>query len=75
MTSKSTKKILPQPMPKLSVEKRRVSFEEVALGYDWDSAILEATRCLQCKDAPCIGGCPAGIDIPRFIRCIQEDNP
>lgn len=60
-------------MPKLSVEKRRVSFEEVALGYDRESAVLEATRCLQCKDAPCVDGCPAGIDIPQFIRCIRED--
>ncbi|MFX0096954.1 MAG: NADPH-dependent glutamate synthase [Candidatus Hodarchaeota archaeon] len=75
MTSRQTKKIPPQPMPKLSIEKRRTSFEEVALGYDWETAVLEAARCLQCKDAPCIGGCPADIDIPLFIRYIQEDNP
>jgi len=62
------------PMPKLSVEERIKSFKEVALGYSEEQAIAEAERCLQCKNPRCVEGCPVGIDIPRFIRCIRERN-
>ncbi len=47
-------------------------FFEVALGFDKESAIKEASRCLQCKDKPCVKGCPVEIDIPLFIKLIKE---
>ena len=60
------------PMPLLSPEKRRATFEEVALGYSVDDAINEAKRCLNCKNSPCRTGCPVGIDIPAFISRVAE---
>jgi glutamate synthase (NADPH/NADH) small chain len=51
---------------------RVTNFEEVPLGYTEDEAVAEAARCLQCKDAPCIAGCPVGIDIPRFIGEVKD---
>lgn len=52
-----------------------MNFSEVALGYDLETAALEASRCLNCKNRPCVGGCPVGIEIPDFIRKIKERNP
>ena len=48
------------------------NFNEVPYGYDEDEAVTEALRCLQCKNPPCVKGCPAEIDIPRFIKAIRE---
>ncbi len=48
------------------------NFFEVALGFSEEEAIKEASRCLQCKNAPCMKGCPVGIDIPAFIQLIKE---
>ena len=45
---------------------------EVALGYTENQAILEASRCLQCKNAPCIKGCPVSIDIPGFLAATAK---
>lgn len=56
--------------PKLAT----TTFDEVALGYDKETAIAEADRCLNCKSKPCVKGCPVGIDIPRFIKEIKEGN-
>jgi len=50
------------------------NFEEVPLGYSEKAAVLEAERCLQCKDPKCIAGCPVEIDIPAFIRLIEEGH-
>ncbi len=50
------------------------NFSEVPFGYDEKEAVREASRCLQCRNAPCIQGCPVSIDIPRFIRLIREKN-
>ncbi len=56
-------------------EKVRIkNFEEVALGYTEEEALIEASRCLQCKKAPCIKGCPVEIDIPSFIKKIREED-
>ena len=55
------------PMPVQEPSERNKNFKEVALGYDAQTAIDEAKRCLNCKNKPCISGCPVGIDIPRFI--------
>lgn len=43
--------------------------------YDRHEALVEAWRCLQCHDAPCIQACPTGIEVPRFIKAIAEDQP
>ncbi|MBO8160423.1 MAG: NADPH-dependent glutamate synthase [Thermosipho sp. (in: Bacteria)] len=55
-------------------EERAKDFLEVSLGFDEERAITEARRCLQCKNPPCISGCPVGIDIPGFIKQIVEKN-
>lgn len=55
------------PMPVQEPSERNKNFKEVALGYDAQTAIDEAKRCLNCENKPCVSGCPVGIDIPRFI--------
>ncbi|MDP8260371.1 MAG: NADPH-dependent glutamate synthase [Candidatus Gygaella obscura] len=53
--------------------KQRIkNFKEVPFGYSEEEAVSEASRCLQCKSAPCAQGCPAEIDIPLFIKAIKE---
>jgi len=52
-------------------EVRIHNFNEVPCGYNEEEAILEAERCLQCRDAPCVKGCPVEIDIPRFIAQLK----
>jgi glutamate synthase (NADPH/NADH) small chain len=66
--------IPPQPMPEQDPAIRRTNMEEVSLGYSAEQAKLEADRCLQCKTAPCISGCPVGIDIPGFIKAIADGD-
>jgi glutamate synthase (NADPH/NADH) small chain len=61
-------------MPKQKPWERIKNFDEVALGYPVPTAREEAARCLQCKKPLCNQGCPVGIDIPGFIRCIVEGN-
>jgi glutamate synthase (NADPH/NADH) small chain len=56
------------PMPCQEPEVRRGNFSEVALGYTREMAIQEANRCIECKNVPCIAGCPVDIDIPTFIK-------
>ena len=58
--------IPPQEMPAQDPHERRRNVQEVALGYTPEQARLEAMRCLQCKNAPCVEGCPVRIDIPGF---------
>ena len=53
---------------------RAANFEEVCLGYNLEEAMDEATRCLNCKNAKCIQGCPVSIDIPAFIQEVKEGN-
>ncbi len=55
------------PMPCRDAEVRSHDFEEVASGYTADMAVAEANRCIECKNRPCIKGCPVEIDIPRFV--------
>ena len=50
------------------------NFKEVELGYNDSEAREEANRCLQCNNPRCVKGCPVGIMIPEFIKCIKEDN-
>lgn len=62
------------PMREQAPEIRSHNFEEVALGYTLEEGRQEASRCLQCKNAPCIDNCPVMIDIPGFIKAIGEGD-
>jgi glutamate synthase (NADPH/NADH) small chain len=62
------------PMPKQRPEDRARNFYEVALGYNEESALKAAKRCLQCPKPPCREGCPVEIDIPAFIKHIVEQR-
>ena len=62
------------PMPSQAPEDRRRNFDEVALGYTEEQAIDEAKRCLNCKNMPCVSGCPVGIHIPEFIACVASGD-
>lgn len=53
---------------------RATNFEEVCLGYNEEEAVAEASRCLTCKNAQCMKGCPVSIDIPGFIAEVKEGN-
>jgi len=70
MAVKKTKHEMPEQKPKDRIK----NFNEVPYGYDKETAIEEAKRCLQCKKRPCVEGCPVEIDIPDFIKQIAEGN-
>lgn len=59
-------------MPNQEVSRRTKNFDEVALGYSEEQALLEASRCLNCKKPLCVEGCPVEINIPVFISYIKE---
>ena len=61
-------------MPTQEPTVRAHNFDEVALGYSEEIAIAEAQRCLNCKNAPCVNGCPVNIDIPNFISHIKDGD-
>ncbi len=61
-------------MPSQAPDVRNKNFSEVALGYELAQALDEAERCLNCKNSPCISGCPVGIKIPEFIAKIKESD-
>jgi glutamate synthase (NADPH/NADH) small chain len=67
-------KIEPQPIPEQDPVARRSNVNEVALGYTQTQARLEALRCLQCKKAPCIEGCPVQIKIRDFVAAIADGD-
>ena len=60
------------PMPNQDPLVRNKNFKEVALGYDAETAVAEAKRCLDCKHKPCMNGCPVNISIPEFISYVAE---
>ncbi len=62
------------PMPTQDANARNKNFSEVALGYTEETAIDEAKRCLNCKNKPCVSGCPVKIHIPEFIAEVAEGN-
>ena len=62
------------PMPEQNPSVRARNFEEVTLGYSKAMAKEEASRCLNCKNKPCVGGCPVGVRIPEFIEQIANEN-
>lgn len=59
-------------MPEQEPEIRAHNFEEVALGFSSETAINEAQRCLNCKNAACMKGCPVGVRIPDFLACVAR---
>ena len=63
-----------QAMPEQDAVARSQNFEEVNLGFDEQLALLEAERCIQCKDPKCVQGCPVRVNIPRFIGHISEGD-
>ena len=60
------------PMPEQAPDVRNKNYLEVALGYSEEQAVEEATRCINCKNKPCMNGCPVGVQIPDFISKIAE---
>lgn len=60
------------PMREQPAAERIHNFNEVPYGYSEDEAVQEATRCLQCAHAPCVKGCPVGIDIPAFMDHLKN---
>ncbi len=62
------------PMPTQAPEVRAHNFQEVALGYTAEIAMDEASRCLNCKNQPCVSGCPVNIHIPEFISQVKVGN-
>jgi len=59
-------------MPEQEPMERNKNFKEVALGYNEEMAVEEAKRCLQCKNKPCVAGCPVNVQIPEFIKLVAE---
>lgn len=62
------------PMPSQEPDVRNKNFLEVALGYSEEQAIDEANRCLNCKNMPCVSGCPVRVRIPEFIKAAAEGD-
>ena len=62
------------PVREQDAKVRATNFEEVCHGYNMEEALCEASRCIGCKNAHCVQGCPVGINIPGFIGAIKEGN-
>ena len=62
------------PVREQEPQERAHNFEEVCLGYNEEEAKCEASRCINCKNAQCVKGCPVAIDIPGFIAQVKEGN-
>lgn len=67
-------KIPPQPMPEQDPAERVNNINEVGYGYTEAQARVEAMRCLQCKNKPCVEGCPVRIEIPAFIQAVVDGD-
>ena len=74
LSPKERMQIPPQPMPEQDAKERIHNVNEVPHGYTEELARTEAMRCLQCKKAPCVRGCPVEIDIPGFIQAILDGD-
>ena len=62
------------PVREQDAKVRATNFEEVCLGYNKEEAMEEAARCINCKNAQCIKGCPVSINIPGFIEKVKEGD-
>ena len=74
LEKKERMKILRQKMPEQPPEERKKNFKEVPFGLTEKQALIEASRCLECKKEPCIAGCPVEVDIPAFIDLILQKD-
>lgn len=74
ITAKERMQINRQSMPEQEAQERSGNFKEVNLGFSEQLALLEAQRCLQCKEAKCIRGCPVMVNIPRFVSFLAEGD-
>ncbi len=72
LTNKERLALPLQKMPEQKPEERIRNVNEVPLGFTEEMAVAEAERCLQCKNEPCVKGCPVAINIPGFIKLITE---
>ncbi|MBP0982021.1 MAG: NAD(P)-binding protein, partial [Oscillospiraceae bacterium] len=62
------------PMPEQAPDVRNKNFLEVATGYTEEMAVNEASRCLNCKNMPCVSGCPVNVRIPEFLAKVVEKD-
>lgn len=62
------------PVREQDAKERATNFDEVCLGYNMEEAMAEASRCINCKNAQCVKGCPVAIDIPGFVEKVKEGN-
>lgn len=62
------------PVREQDAKERAANFEEVCLGYNRQEAMEEASRCINCKNAQCVKGCPVAINIPGFIEKIKDGD-
>ena len=62
------------PVSEQDPKVRATNFEEVCLGYTMDEAMEEASRCLNCKNAQCVKGCPVSINIPGFVAAVKDGD-
>jgi glutamate synthase (NADPH) small chain len=74
ITTKERMQIARQSMPEQEASLRNQNFNEVNLGFSEKLALIEAQRCLDCKDPKCIEGCPVMVNIPKFIMLLAEGN-
>jgi glutamate synthase (NADPH) small chain len=74
LSTKQRLQIDRQKMTEQDALQRSANFEEVNLGLPEKAALLEAERCLQCKDPKCVSGCPVMVNIPRFVQLLSEGN-
>ncbi|MEI7958545.1 MAG: NADPH-dependent glutamate synthase [Verrucomicrobiota bacterium] len=74
ISAKERMQITRQAMPEQDAHQRSGNFKEVNLGFSEQLALLEAQRCIQCKEAKCIKGCPVMVNIPRFIKFITDGD-
>jgi len=74
LTPKERLQVPVQKMPEQDPKERIHNVNEVPYGYDDGMAKTEASRCLQCKKAPCVTGCPVEIDIPGFVKAIYDGD-
>ena len=72
MAAKINMRLDKNEMPSQDPQVRNKNFLEVALGYTEEQALDEAARCLNCKNHPCVDGCPGNVRIPEFIQKFVE---
>ncbi|MHA2045950.1 MAG: NADPH-dependent glutamate synthase [Candidatus Thorarchaeota archaeon] len=72
LTSKERMAIPRAKMPEQNPQTRAANFEEVPLGLSAEMAMREAVRCISCRNRPCVGGCPVGVQIPEFLDLVSE---